>query len=111
MIAKPAPARESLATAIERAANRPKSTAPSTSNRKSGRISASSVAATELALILPLFLLLVLGAVDFGRFAARSMAVANDSRAGAGFAIMNPYTTTTQAVWTTLMKQAVVDEM
>ena len=69
------------------------------------------VAATELALILPLFLLLVLGAVDFGRFASRVIAVANGSRAGAGFAVMNPYTTTTQSVWATKMKQAVVDEM
>lgn len=42
------------------------------------------VAATELAIILPLLLLLVLGCVDFGRFAYAYIAVTNAARAGAG---------------------------
>lgn len=69
------------------------------------------VAAVEFALILPLLLLIVLGCVDFGRFASRYIAVTNAARAGAGFAIMNPYTTTTEATWAAKLRQAVEDEM
>ncbi len=88
-----------------------RATTRKTTKRRAADERRRGVAAIELTLILPLFLLLVLGAVDFGRFASRSMAVTNGSRAGAGFAMMNPYTTTSQSVWTTKMKQAVVDEM
>src|SRR5262245_7927687 len=68
-------------------------------------------AAIELAVILPLFLLLTFGAIDFGRFAARAIAVDNAARAGAGYGIVHPYTTGTQATWANAMKQAVTDEM
>jgi Flp pilus assembly protein TadG len=40
-------------------------------------------AAAELAMILPLMLILVLGCVDFGRFAYSYIAVTNAARAGA----------------------------
>ena len=69
------------------------------------------VVATEFALILPLFLLIVLGCIDYGRFAHTYIAVTNAARAGAGFAIMNPFTSNTQAAWQTQLRQAVVDEM
>ena len=47
------------------------------SSRRSGAV------AVELALILPLLVLIVLGAVDFGRFANTYIAVTNACRAGA----------------------------
>ena len=70
-----------------------------------------AAAATEMAIILPLFMLLVLGAIDFGRFAARAIAVDNGARAGAGYGIVHPYTTATQSIWAANMNQAVTDEM
>jgi hypothetical protein len=69
------------------------------------------VAATEFALILPLFLLIVLGCIDFGRFAHTYIAVTNGARAGAGFAIMNPFSDNTAVAWQAELRQAVVDEM
>src|SRR5262245_24073887 len=68
-------------------------------------------AAVELALILPLFLLMTFGAIDFGRFAARAIAVDNGARAGAGYGIIHPYTPGTEAIWASGMQQAVTDEM
>jgi Flp pilus assembly protein TadG len=47
-------------------------------------------AATELALLLPIFVTIVLGAVDFGRFAYNYIAVSNAARAAASYAMMNP---------------------
>ncbi len=69
------------------------------------------VAASELALILPLLLSVVLGAIDLGRFAHTYIAVTNAARSGAGFAAMNSYTTTTKSVWDASLKQVVQDEM
>jgi Flp pilus assembly protein TadG len=65
----------------------------------------------EFAMILSLLLFLVLGAVDFGRFATRYIAVTNGARAGAGYAAMNPYTAATEATWSPKLRAAVVDEM
>ena len=70
-----------------------------------------AVAATEMALILPVLMLIVLGAVDFGRFAHAHIAVTNAARAGAGYGIMNPYTTTTESLWQTNVRSAVLEEM
>jgi Flp pilus assembly protein TadG len=67
--------------------------------------------AVELALILPLLVLIVLGAVDFGRFANTYIAVTNASRAGAAYGIMNNYTTSTYSTWTAGITQAAKDEM
>jgi Flp pilus assembly protein TadG len=44
-----------------------------------------------MAVILPVFVLLILGSVDFGRFACTSIAVTNAARAGAGVGIMSRY--------------------
>src|SRR5262245_51604636 len=46
--------------------------------------------ATELAVILPLFITIVLGCVDFGRFAYTYIAVSNAARAAAAWEMMNP---------------------
>jgi Flp pilus assembly protein TadG len=56
-------------------------------------------AAVELAVVLPLLIVLVLGCVDFGRFASSYIAVTNAARAGAGYGIMNNYTSSTLTTW------------
>ena len=48
-------------------------------------------AATELAIIMPVFLLMALGCIDCGRFVNTSIAVTNAARAGAGVGIMSRY--------------------
>jgi len=69
------------------------------------------VSAVELGLILPLLMLIVLGAIDFGRFAYAYIGVTNASRAGAGFGIMHPYTPATESNWQASVRQAVLDEL
>src|SRR5213075_2286347 len=68
-------------------------------------------AALELAFVLPLLIFLALGCVDFGRYAYYSIAVQNAARAGAEYAIMNPYRTSGNTAWTNAVIQATVDEM
>src|SRR5262245_46343760 len=68
-------------------------------------------AAAELAFILPVLLLIVLGAIDFGRFAYSYIALTNAARAGAGLGCVNPYTPGTYSNWQTQLKQAVAEEM
>jgi hypothetical protein len=65
---------------------------------RAGRIRRGA-AAVELALVLPLLILLVLGCVDLGRFASTYIAVTNAARAGAGYGIMNNYTPSTLGTW------------
>src|SRR6516165_8835479 len=69
--------------------------------------------AAEMALILPLFVMLILGCVDFGRFAYTYIAVSNAARAGASWAMMNPpdNMTTPSSGWQSQVTQAVNDEM
>src|SRR5437016_827122 len=84
--------------------------------RKPGR---SAVAALELVILLPVLATIVLGCVDFGRFAYNYIAVVNSARAGAAYGMMNNYTTSTLANWTgsnganptTGITQAARDEM
>ena len=73
--------------------------------------SRSGVAASELALLLPLLLLMVLACADFGRFAYTLIAVTNATRAGAGHAIMNPYVAGGQGAWATEIQQKARDEL
>jgi Flp pilus assembly protein TadG len=61
--------------------------------------------------ILPLLVLIALGCVDFGRFAYNYIAVANAARAGAGYAMMNNYSSGTLATWQANVVQAARDEM
>jgi Flp pilus assembly protein TadG len=68
-------------------------------------------AAAEFALITPLLVTMVLGAVDFGRFAYYYIAVTNAARAGAQYGSMNNFTSSTQTSWQNGIKQAVTDEM
>jgi Flp pilus assembly protein TadG len=65
----------------------------------------------EFAVILPLLATLVLGCVDFGRFAYTEIAVANAARAGAGFGANHPYTPATLGAWKAQVGQTVQDEL
>jgi Flp pilus assembly protein TadG len=69
--------------------------------------------ATELALILPLFVTIVLGCVDFARFAYSDIALSNAVRAGAAWAMLNPPSVRASptAGWQTLVQTAVSNEM
>ena len=71
----------------------------------------TGAALVELALILPLLILIVLGCVDFGRFATSYTAVTNAAREGANFGSTHPFTGTTQALWVQKITAAVTDEM
>jgi len=71
----------------------------------------SGAAAAELAVIGPLLLTLVLGAVDFGRFAFNYIAVTNAARAGASYGVMNNFTSSSYSTWTAGITQAAKDEM
>lgn len=68
-------------------------------------------AAVELGLLLPLLMLILLGTIDFGRFAHSYIAVTNASRAGAGFAAMNPFTNASKPSWDAKIRQTVLDEL
>jgi len=78
-----------------------------------------AVAAVELAILLPVLATIVLGCIDFGRFAYYYIAVVNSARAGAAYGMMNNYTTSTLPNWkgddsvdpTTGITQAARDEM
>jgi Flp pilus assembly protein TadG len=81
--------------------------------QKSGQRGRScrGAAATELAIILPVLILIILGCVDFGRFVYSYIAVTNAARAGAGFGSNNIYTVGTYTTWQNQVKQAVTNEM
>jgi Flp pilus assembly protein TadG len=69
------------------------------------------VSAAELALILPVLVTLVMGGVDFGRFAYNYIAVQNAARAGAAYGTMNSYVASGQTAWETGVQSAARDEM
>jgi Flp pilus assembly protein TadG len=77
------------------------------SNRRRG------TSATEMALILPLFVTMVLGCVDFARFAYTYIAVSNACRAGAAWAMLNKPSNMASptAAWQTSVTTAVSNEM
>lgn len=68
--------------------------------------------AVELALILSFGMMtIVLGCVDFGRFAYNYIAVTNAARAGGSYAMMNNYSPSSLATWKAAVTQAARDEM
>jgi hypothetical protein len=73
-----------------------------------GRRGASAV---EFALILPVVITIVLGCVDFGRFAYTYIAVTNAARVGASFGSRNPVTSVTRPLWEQELRDAVEAEM
>lgn len=70
-----------------------------------------AAAAAEFAIILPVLMMIVLGFIDFGRFAYHYVAVTNAARAGAEYAIMTPYVSAGQGAWQAKVQQAARDEM
>src|SRR5262245_61847871 len=72
-------------------------------------------AAIEVSIVTPILLLLVMGCVDYGRFAYALIAVANAARAGAGVGIMTQYPDPTTgnglANWQMSVCTAVADEL
>lgn len=76
--------------------------------RKSARRGAAAI---EFAVILPVLILIVLGCVDFGRFAYSYIAVSNAARAGAGYGCVHPFTDGTKPTWEANIRQAAADEM
>lgn len=79
-----------------------------TSRRRGRRRGAVAV---EFAIILPLLTTIVLGCVDFGRFAHAYIAVANAARAGAGYASFRHVTAATRAGWEVRTREAVAAEI
>jgi Flp pilus assembly protein TadG len=69
------------------------------------------VAATELALCLPVLLLFAFASADFGRVARYAEIVSNAARSGAESGAIHKFTDFTRPDWEADVKQAVVDEM
>jgi Flp pilus assembly protein TadG len=69
--------------------------------------------ALELAIVLPVLVTIILGAVDFGRFAYNFIALSNAVRAGASWAMMNPPSSMASppSAWQTSVQTAVSNEM
>jgi len=70
-----------------------------------------AVAAAELALVLPLLLILIGGCIDFGRFSHVNITVTNAARTGAEFGSTHTCTPATLTLWEDNVRQAVVNEM
>ena len=70
-----------------------------------------AAAALELALVLPLVMLLVLGCLDVGRFSHVHTTLTNAARAGSEVAATNAYTPATYTLWEQKVKEAVTTEM
>jgi Flp pilus assembly protein TadG len=64
-----------------------------------------------MAIILPLLVTIVLGCVDFGRFAYTHIALTNAARAGASYAMMNNYSSSTYGAWVSGITTAAKNEM
>ena len=79
--------------------------------RRRRRCRRRGTSALEFAIIMPLLITIVLGCIDFGRFAYTYIAVTNAARTGAGFGSAHPYTTTTQTNWAAKIRQAAVNEL
>src|SRR5574340_571234 len=79
--------------------------------RRRPRAWRSGVALVEFAIILPVLITIVLGCVDFGRFAYTYIAVTNAARVGAGLASCKPYSTDARPQWEAEIRAAVAGEL
>jgi Flp pilus assembly protein TadG len=79
--------------------------------RKSGHGIKRGAAATELALVLPLMITLVLACIDFGRFGYMYIAVTNAARTGAGVGAGKKVTTSSLGSWRTAIRAAATNEL
>lgn len=71
----------------------------------------SAVAATELAVALPVLMLLALACADFGRVMHHYQIVSNAARTGAEAGAMHKVTTFTKTAWEADVRQAVIEEL
>ncbi|MBI3464451.1 MAG: pilus assembly protein [Planctomycetes bacterium] len=71
----------------------------------------AGTAATELALILPLLMLILFACTDLGRFAYTYIALSNAARAGAEYGATHQFTTYTFPFWESQVREAVLQEM
>jgi Flp pilus assembly protein TadG len=69
------------------------------------------VAAVELAVVLPVLILLTLATTDFGRVIHGFIAVANAARCGAEYGAMHKFTPYTFESWQSQVREAVRQEM
>src|SRR4028119_2251011 len=67
--------------------------------------------APEFAVVLPVLMTVVLGTLDFGRFAYHYIGVTNAARAGAAFGCMHAYTPAPLGRWHAAVAQAAGAEM
>lgn len=67
--------------------------------------------ATEIALVLPVVLLLVMAAADFGRVAHYDQVVSNAARAGGETGALRQFTPFTRPAWEAAVRQAALSEM
>jgi len=65
----------------------------------------------EMAILLPTLLVILLGAIDFGRFAYYSIAASNAAGAAVRFGSMHPYSTSTVTQWTSEVMEVARDDM
>jgi Flp pilus assembly protein TadG len=65
----------------------------------------------EMAILLPTLLVIMLGAIDFGRFAYYYIATSNAAGVAVRFGSMHPYTAASAAQWTTEVMDAARDDM
>ncbi|BBO33079.1 TadE family protein [Lacipirellula parvula] len=71
----------------------------------------SGIAATELAVSLPILMLMALACADFGRVMHHYQIVSNAARTGAETGAMRKFTTLTRTEWENEVRQAVVEEL
>jgi Flp pilus assembly protein TadG len=74
-------------------------------------MSRRGMATVEMAIVLPVLLLLALACADFGRVVHGFVTVANAARCGAEYGSMHKFTAFTESSWQTQVRQAVRDEM
>lgn len=75
------------------------------------KVRRDGAAAVEFAIVLPVLLMLLLGAADFGRCFQTSIAMTNAARAGAEYGSMHPFDNSSQGAWQTAVQQAAIDEL
>jgi Flp pilus assembly protein TadG len=84
---------------------------PRGNSQPASRAARSGAVALEMALILPVLLTLILGAVDYGRVYSMSMMLATATRVGAEQGATYRLTPLTQPAWENRVRSAVIEQM
>ena len=69
------------------------------------------VAAVELAIVLPVLVIVVFGCVDLGQFGSMWVALTNAVRSGAEYGVYHKVTETTEQQWELGIHNSVIEEM